>query len=115
MKCCRLQNSVKRIFNISGILAVILLLPLSSAYSDPNVMPGNWWVQSISISTPTSIAVDTGGNIYVTEASYNRLLKFDQSGTQIGSIPWLYRPKGVAVDNGKVYIGCEDTAKFYRY
>jgi PKD repeat protein/sugar lactone lactonase YvrE len=109
MKFCRLQNSVKRIFKISGILTVILLLPLSSAYSDPNAMPGNWWVQSIA-STPFSIAIDTSGNIYVTEASNNRLLKFNQSGTQIGSIPWLYRPKGVAVDNGKVYIGCEDTA-----
>jgi len=58
------------------------------------------------IEVPTRVAVDTAGNIYVTEPSKNRLQIFNRHGALVDTINGLKGPLGVAVDGaGRIYIG----------
>ncbi|MHC4685857.1 MAG: PKD domain-containing protein [Planctomycetota bacterium] len=106
MKLCSLQNSVKRIFKISGIIAVALLLPLSSAYPDPDTMPSYVSLPSLSIAKPQAVAVnDANGKIYTTSSIEDVLSIFDQFGI-LESTYAIQDPVSVAVDStGWVYLG----------
>lgn len=73
------------------------------------------------LNWPHSVAVDSAGNLYVTEVMGQRLLKFSPSGAllwafgEAGSSFWdaqhLAYPHGVAVDetHGRVYVANSDT------
>jgi DNA-binding beta-propeller fold protein YncE len=64
------------------------------------------------LSGPTGLAVDTGGNVYVSDNGNHRVVKFDSSGSFIAS--WgsggsgngeFKGPTGLAVDSkGRVYV-----------
>ena len=66
----------------------------------------------LSELTPSDIAVDNAGNVYVIDASYNRILKFTSKGkyvTRWGSSGTgngqFYTPTGIALDiSGNVYV-----------
>jgi DNA-binding beta-propeller fold protein YncE len=57
------------------------------------------------VSSPTGVAVDGTGNVYVTESSGNRLIVYDKYGTFLRERKGLNKPTGVAVDQwGRVYV-----------
>src|SRR5438445_13406259 len=57
---------------------------------------------------PTSVAVDSSGNIYVSDTINDRIVVFDSSGKllkTIGSASGLQHPTSVAVDSGgNIYV-----------
>jgi DNA-binding beta-propeller fold protein YncE len=58
------------------------------------------------LSAPTAVALDAQENLYVTEASKNRLHRFDPQGGHTDTLEGLTRPISVAVDaGGRVYVG----------
>ena len=60
---------------------------------------------SAKLVSPTGVATDTGGNIYVTESAGNRLLVYDRYGNSLREVKGLNKPTGVAVDSGgRIYI-----------
>ncbi len=61
---------------------------------------------TINIDAPTAVALDRSGNVYVVEATNNRLLVYSQSGEYQKTLAELKRPISVAVDsNGRILIG----------
>ncbi len=61
---------------------------------------------SAHLKAPTSVAVDSSGNLYVSESSQNRLQVFDPGGGYRATLEGLDRPLSVAVDGrGLIYIG----------
>jgi sugar lactone lactonase YvrE len=60
---------------------------------------------SSKLSSPTAVAVDGSGWIYVTESRNNRLLVYDSGGEYIKQFKGLNKPTGVAADaSGRIYI-----------
>lgn len=58
-----------------------------------------------NLSSPTGVAVDAGGNVYVTESSGNRLLVYNKFGSFQRELKGLSKPTGVAVDPwGRIYV-----------
>ncbi|MCK9593609.1 MAG: hypothetical protein M0Q91_16520 [Methanoregula sp.] len=72
----------KAIIAISLLLAIIVMVPVVSAQDTtvPNLPSVS---DNAVIETPSGIAVDTAGNIYVTENWNNRIWKFSPSGEVI--------------------------------
>jgi streptogramin lyase len=57
---------------------------------------------------PTGVAVDTAGNVYVTDAINNRIRKISPAGVVTTLVGTAAHPFGVAVDNvGNVYVAEE--------
>lgn len=54
---------------------------------------------------PARVAADTKGNIYTTVPDRGEVEIFDQSGILRGTIQDLFRPLGIAVGNGRIYVG----------
>lgn len=60
---------------------------------------------SAKLVSPTGVATDSGGNIYVTESAGNRLLVYDRYGNLLREVKGLNKPTGIAVDSaGRIYI-----------
>jgi len=59
------------------------------------------------IDAPTAVALDSGGRLYVAEASRNRVEVLSQGGTYLATIPRLAKPISVAVanNNGRIFVG----------
>ena len=74
-------------------------------------------------STPTGIATDTAGNVYVAEGNGNRFQKFDSSGNFLmkagipGDVPGGFvSPSGIAVDSaGNIYVSDAFTDKVSKF
>jgi tripartite motif-containing protein 71 len=74
-------------------------------------------------NTPTGIAVDSAGNVYVAEGNGNRVQKFDNNGTYLlqfgglGDIPGGFvTPSGVAVDSaGNIYVTDNTTNRVSKF
>ena len=73
--------------------------------------------------TPTGIAVDTAGNVYVAEGNGNRFQKFDGNGTFLakfgipGDVPGGFvTPSGIAVDSaGNIYVSDNFTNRISKF
>jgi PKD repeat protein len=88
--------------------SIILTALFASVSISEGAMPNYQRLSPITskVNSPTAVAVDSNGNVYVTESSENRLLVYTQSRTYINSLLGLNRPVSVAVDdNGRVFIG----------
>lgn len=110
-KFCRGSSSGFLMFSIC-----FMALFLSSAYAgDPsgyrlysveNKSTHNHMRWQRCVPSPTSLAVDFSGTLYVTEAKSNSLFVYSEEGKQIKKLEGLDRPISVAVDKrGKIYIG----------
>ncbi|MBI4823058.1 MAG: SBBP repeat-containing protein [Nitrospirae bacterium] len=81
------------------ILSLIVTASASSAIC-PDVTP----LSSITnLTDPSSIAIDSNGNLYVTEGVKNRIKIYSQSGRLIGRIGHR-KPLGIAVDGNGLYV-----------
>ena len=90
-------------FTIFCIIFLFLVNPLQAA-----TMPPYERQQALTsnLSVPTAVAVDASQNIYVVEASTNRLLMYNSFGEHLKTLDGLNEPISVAVDaNGKILIG----------
>src|SRR3979409_2469403 len=69
--------------------------------SAPPGQPGRW-------SSPTGMATDTFGNVFVADTGHDRVARFTVGGRYLGSVGGpsvLSQPEGVAVDAfGDVYV-----------
>jgi len=91
------------------IAATSIWAPVASAFSTPTFVRA--WGNPSSMTTPSGIAVDGAGAIYVSDASQNQIQKFDSSGSLVlkwgshGSGPGQFSdPLDVALDpTGNVY------------
>jgi sugar lactone lactonase YvrE len=84
----------------------LLLLFPGIAY--PATIPEYERLQPITtnITSPSAVATDDYGSLYVTESSENRLLIFDQNGTYKNMLAGLQTPIGTAVDSsGRIFVG----------
>jgi hypothetical protein len=81
-------------------------------------MPGYERLNPITtfVNAPTAVALDTYGNVYVTESINDRLLIYSQSGEHQTFLIGLNKPISVAVDNsGRIYIGNKDSGNVEVY
>ena len=63
------------------------------------------------VQNPVRVAVDSQGNLYVAEASENKIVKFNPAGKNVGTLSVTY-PLSVAVDTaGNIYAGCVVSSK----
>jgi alpha-tubulin suppressor-like RCC1 family protein len=119
MKCLAAGRSANRspaIFIIAGLLAASALAradtPPTLIFSiTPNSVPGGNF-------TPVSIALDTNGNLYVTDRSLHRVVKFGPNGGYLGQ--WggsiLSNPAGIAVDgSNNVYVADQNNNRLYKF
>src|SRR5438445_11559639 len=78
-----------------------LIKPVFASTSDVIII-------SDHLKHPTSVAVDSSGNIYVSDTLNDRIVVFDSSGKllkTIGSASGLQHPTSVAVDSGgNIYV-----------
>src|SRR5690606_6703724 len=94
-----------------------LFLPtiLQSAYAEDLIFNAKWGTYGIrdgNFNSPTGIAVDSEGNVYVVDSLNNRIQKFTSDGTFV--LKWgsdgrsdgkFSYPTGIAVDSeGNVYV-----------
>ena len=59
------------------------------------------------VGRPDDVAVDTSGNVYVTDSSDNRVTKFVRASHTSKTLPFngINHPQGLAVDStGNVYV-----------
>jgi len=99
---------------LSVMLALVLLLAATSVLASISFLLkwGSSGTADGQFSTPTGIAVDSAGNVYVSEGNGNRVQKFDSNGNFLlkfgvgGDVPGGFvTPSGVAVDSsGNIYV-----------
>jgi tripartite motif-containing protein 71 len=80
----------------------------------PALHPGSAWILQQTVgqgsgngqfNTPSQVAVDASGNVYVADSANNRMQRFTAAGVYAASIGGLTGIRGVAVDSGgNVYV-----------
>ncbi len=109
---------IKKItLNFLLILAVLLMSVLNSS-AEPEIIGG--LLSSIwdELRSPTAVALDSSGRIYVTDRHADSLNIYDSSGNFIKKLGALSDPISVAVDsNGRIFVGSEvqGSVKAYDY
>ena len=99
-------SGTRRRLALAFMLTAALLIFASSALASISFLLA--W----GSSTPTGIAVDSSGNVYVAEWTGNRFQKFDSGGNVLlqvgipGDVPdGFLTPSGIAVDSlGNIYV-----------
>lgn len=101
------MKSVKHILvAITAVTFLFLFSPASQLQAQGMPAYDSLTPITTNLITPTAVALDSSGNLYVTESSQDRLNIYSQSGAHKGTITGLGIPVSVAVDgNGKIYIG----------
>jgi len=105
-----IRRKLKRTFaivfvSLAAAIAVLASISFVSKWGTTGAQDGNF-------QTPSAIAVDAAGNVYVAEGNGNRVQKFDGNGTFIlkfgvpGSAPGGFvTPTGITVDSaGNIYV-----------
>ena len=117
---------LRRVSFLTFVIAAVLILPAAQA-EDPPPLLLQWGSNGSGdgqFTLPTGIAIDAGGNVYVTESTTNhRIQKFDSSGTFItkwGSFGpgdgQFSIPHDVAVDaSGNVYVADTGNARIQKF
>lgn len=59
-------------------------------------------------TTPTSIAMDDSGNVYVVSMTSTSLVKYSPNGTSLGSVPVGNMPIGIAYVNSQIFVSCAE-------
>jgi len=116
------QNNAVRKVNAAGIITTVVGTGVSGYSGDGGL------ATAAHISNPTRVAVDTVGNLYISDAGNNRIRKVNTLGiintiSGTGSAGYggdggyataatLNRPAGISVDgSGKVYIADENNSR----
>lgn len=95
-------SDLLRRFSVACPLLAILLAVTAGAAEIPVAVTLSI---ACNVSTPTGIAVDGNGNVYVTESTGDKLLVFDSFGVFKKELKGLKKPTGVAVDPwDRVYV-----------
>ena len=78
---------------------------LTSAWP-PDATFGGRGSGPVQFDTPSGIAVDGSGNIYVADRENNRIQVLNSSKGYVAHIPWLDHPTGVTIDgpSGRIYV-----------
>ena len=99
-------------------------------YGDPVAGPlsfklrlGGSGPDSMLLSQPVDVAVDSAGYVYVADAGNLRVLRYDSDGNFVQRVDWnvgevkepLARPVAVAADNRQVYIADRGAAQVLRF
>lgn len=90
---------------LTGLL-ILLILPISIWAATP---PQYIHLGDITngLDRPVDLAIDSAGNIYVTQGIRNEVVIFSREGIRIGSIN-ISSPISVAVGGGYLYVGSRD-------
>jgi sugar lactone lactonase YvrE len=103
-----LKYSILLVFSITiGVLSIISLQihSVNAETISPLLTFGSPGSGQGQFILPRGIAVDSSGNIYVSDRDGTRVEKFDPSGHFLSSINGLANPEGIAFDNsGNIYI-----------
>ncbi len=68
------------------------------------------------LNTPTGLAFDSNGNLWVGENTPKKLTQLDASGNEIQSLSVGFRPTGMEFhSNGKMYVVGYDTGELYEF
>jgi DNA-binding beta-propeller fold protein YncE len=101
-----------KLFNIKFLALTLIVFSLFLISFADNAlaltMPGFSHHQTIlsSNNAPTAVAIGPDGKIYVTESTKNRVIVYEQDGTNPLTVTGFFKPNGIAVDdNGNVYVG----------
>jgi DNA-binding beta-propeller fold protein YncE len=78
---------------------------------------------SMMLSQPVDVAVDSAGYLYMVDAGNSRVLRYDPDGRFVQRVDWnvgevlvpLTGPVAVAADNRQVYIANRGAAEVLRY
>lgn len=94
---------MKTFFKVSIILMMAIVLAAGTVLAAP-VRLDSITVADSSNNSPSSVAVDAQGNLYVSVPASNAVRKYSAAGQLLGSISVL-RPAGLAVDaSGNIYV-----------
>ncbi len=111
---------------LGALLALIPVAPAAHAAEFPPVFSLKWGTSGTGngqFQSLVGLAVDTAGNVYVTDDSLHRVQKFSSTGTYLTK--WgsngtgngqFNRPQGVAVDTtGNVYVADTDNHRVQKF
>ncbi len=92
-------------------VTIILMVAIAVVAGSAFAAPARIGSLEQSVSGPVRVALDSKGNIYVTEAARNLVQVFDSKGHFASSLRVSY-PLGIAVDaNGTIYVGSDKTVQ----
>jgi streptogramin lyase len=107
------------------ILAVVILtwLAHTSVFGQEYEFVNKWPDEVLGLRDPVGVAVDSSGNVYVTDVDINRVIKYNSSGSVLltiegygsgnGQFCW---PEGVAVDSfGNVYVADTGNCRIQKF
>lgn len=108
--------------HMANVAAPVAKTVTSSTSTVPNPVYAASWsaAGAISLVNPQGVAVDSNGNVYVTDMNQEQVFKFDSNGNLLAH--WgntgettLDQPNGIAVKNGNVYVADSSNDRIVEY